>query len=65
VTLTPAYGRDYTSLAKAKADWEAGKDFIIADISNRWDGKPCSKRDCKGQEIMIRYNKLRKIGRVQ
>lgn len=28
-TLTPAYGRDYTTPDAAAADWAAGKDFII------------------------------------
>jgi hypothetical protein len=27
--VTPAYGRDYTSAKAAKADWFAGKDFIM------------------------------------
>ena len=55
-TVIPAYGRDYKSAAAAKQDWQDGKDFIIADLSNRYDGKPCSIRD--GLEVTIRYNKL-------
>lgn len=64
-TVIPAYGRDYTSLAKAKADWDAGKDFIIADLSDPYDGKPCNKRDMKDRHIYVRYNHLRRIGRLQ
>jgi len=45
IVVTPAYGRDYTSKAKAIADWEAGKDFILQDITSRWDGKPINKAD--------------------
>ena len=32
ITLTPAYGRDYSSKANVLADWDANKDFIIQDI---------------------------------
>lgn len=62
-TLTPAYGRDYTSAAKVKADWEAGKDFIIADMFDKYDGKPVNKQDADraGMQVMIRYSGLRKI----
>ena len=58
-TVIPAYGRDYKSAAAAKQDWKDGKDFIIADLSNPYDGKPCSIRD--GLKVPIRYNKLQKI----
>ena len=58
-TVIPAYGRDYKSAAAAKQDWKDGKDFIIADLSNPYDGKPCSHRD--GLKVVIRYNKLQKI----
>ena len=32
LTIGPAYGRDYTSKAKALADWDANKDFTIHDL---------------------------------
>jgi hypothetical protein len=32
ITLTPAYGRDYSSKANVLADWDANKDFVIQDI---------------------------------
>lgn len=60
-TLVPAYGRDYKSAKAARADFAAGKDFLIADISNRWDGKPCSIRDLVPGQIKIRYAKLTKL----
>jgi hypothetical protein len=65
-TVTPAYGRDYTSAKSAKADWAAGKDFIIADIFDRYDGKPINKQDADGAgiTIMIRFNSLRKTTQV-
>ena len=61
-TLTPAYGRDYTSKKAAIKDFREGKDFILNDIMSRWDGKPCSIRDLKkGDSVKIRYGKLRKV----
>jgi hypothetical protein len=61
-TLIPAYGRDYKSAKAAKKDWQEGKDFIIADIFNPWDGKPMSIRDAQpGENFMLRYNRLMKI----
>lgn len=65
VTVTPAYGRDYKSLAAAKADWEAGKDFILQDITSPWDGKPCNKEDMKDAHVIVRYGKMRKTGQLQ
>jgi hypothetical protein len=60
ITLTPAYGRDYTSKAKAIADWEAGKDFILNDFESRWNGKPVNISQLPGK-VLIRYGKLRKV----
>ena len=42
LTLIPAYGRDYASKAKVSEAVKAGKDFIIADISSRWNGRYCN-----------------------
>ena len=61
VTLTPAYGRDYKSAKSVKDDWNAGKDFIIADMSSRWDSKPANKQDMAGQSVLLRYAKLAKL----
>ena len=58
--VVPAYGRDYKSAKSAKADWKAGKYFIINDFFSPYDGKPCSIRDTKDQ-VMIRYDRLRKV----
>ena len=35
ITLIPAYGRDYASAKAVKADWAAGKDFLIAQYGHR------------------------------
>jgi len=65
MTLVPAYGRDYTSAKAVKADWDAGKDFIIRDISSRYDGsyinKQDAERDMKGQSLTFRYKRLAQI----
>ena len=65
--IIPAYGRDYHSIKAVKADFDANKDFIVADFSDRYDGKPVNKDDLKsiGQtSVMVRYSKLRKITNV-
>lgn len=60
--VVPAYGRDYKSAKAAKADWQAGKDFIISDISHPYDMMPASIRDLKEEPyVFIRYDKLRKV----
>ena len=57
MTIGPAYGRNYTSGKAAKADWEAGKDFVILDIFHGC-GRYVSKSDCKaGEFIELRYGK--------
>lgn len=32
LSAVPAYGRDYKSAKDVKADWQAGKDFLIQDL---------------------------------
>lgn len=61
MTLTPAYGRDYTSAAAARADFDAGKDFILNEYGHRYDGKPINKEQIpQGTNVKIRYAQLRK-----
>ena len=61
ITLIPAYGRDYTSKAKVLADWNNGKDFIIASFGHPYDGKPANKQDMGGEQVSIRYKGLKNI----
>lgn len=61
ITLTPAYGRDYKSAKAVKADFEANKDFVIADIMSPDCGRYASKTDLSGEEVRIRYAKLTKV----
>jgi hypothetical protein len=64
ITISPAYGRDYTSKAKALADWDSNKDFVIQDI--RLSGYvsksqvPDLIRDGISK-IMLRYNKMHMV----
>ena len=63
-TLTPAYGRDYTSKTKVLQDFNDGKDFIYNNIMSRYDGKPCNKQDlisANEKTVKIRYAKLTKV----
>jgi hypothetical protein len=61
-TLTPAYGRDPKTSRAALDSWEAGEDWVIADITNPWNGKPCSKRDKEALgAVMLRFNGLKDI----
>lgn len=58
-TLTPAYGRDYTSKEAALTDFRGGKDFNF-NLMGR--NAYCSVRDYnEGDMVKIRYNKLRHV----
>jgi hypothetical protein len=59
-TLTPAYGRDYTSGKDAIASFESGKDFSLASVFHGSGYVSC--RDfVAGDRVSIRYGKLRKV----
>lgn len=58
-TLIPAYGRDYKSQREVTAAWDARKDFLIAGIDAD-AGRYTSKGDWSGNEVTIRYDRLRK-----
>ena len=63
-TLTPAYGRDYKSKKAVLADLKSDKDFLLSDLSSRWDGKPINLSQLveAGYTVVnVRYGKLRKI----
>jgi len=60
ITVTPAYGRDYKSAKAAKADWEDGKDFLVASVGHSGYVSK-SEADEAGLTVYIRYAKLTKI----
>lgn len=65
-TLTPAYGRDYKSAKAARACFLSGNDWILADFTSRWDGKPCSMRDFPpGTKFNLRYKRLTQLCTVE
>jgi len=41
--ILPAYGRKYLSAKAARADFHADKYFILANVFDPYDGKPCNK----------------------
>ena len=62
IGVYPAYGRDYKSKAAVLEAYNAGKDFIIADISSRWNGMAANKSDLAVEgKVKIRYAKLAKV----
>jgi hypothetical protein len=64
MTLIPAYGRDYKSAKAVKADFDAGKDFMIADFSSPDDGRYVNKSQLRGQHF-VRYQQLTKVATVE
>jgi len=66
--LIPAYGRDYKSKKQIQADLEANKDFVIADISSQYNGKPVNLEQIQQigegserteyQTLYVRYKQL-------
>jgi hypothetical protein len=66
MTLTPAYGRDYKSAKAAKEDFNADKDFIIADISSPYDGRPVNKSQLpKGTSVTLRFKRQTQVAVVK
>lgn len=65
VTLTPAYGRDYTSADTALADYDAGKDFVLNSFDR--PNTPINKSQCVAEnfKVTIRYNNNRKTVTVK
>lgn len=62
ITLTPAYGRDYTSVTDVKTAFLNGCDFILQDVTSQWYGKPTNVLDMKpGTKVRIRYFKLARV----
>ena len=60
MTISGAYGKDYKNAKDAKADFLAGKDFVIRSIVHG-AGMYVSKRDLPaGTMVTIRYDKDRK-----
>ncbi len=66
MTVTPAYGRDYKSKKAVFEDWNAGRDFVVAEPGR---GTYINKTDAESQlgtgvTIMARYKGLTMTCRV-
>ncbi len=64
ITIGPAYGRDYTSKAKALADWDANKDFIIHDLFTGGYVNKAQVPDLLRNgitKVLLRYNKMHMV----
>ena len=64
ITLIPNRGRDYPSAMRVLEHLKEGRDFIVADMSSQWDGKPCNIEDLKRAGVMharVRYSQQRKV----
>ena len=61
-TLSPAYGRDYTSKAKVEADLRADRDFILHGLGGR--ATYCNLSDLPDDgraRVLVRYRALRAV----
>jgi len=65
MTVSGAYGRDYTSGKKMKAAWRGGADFIIRDGFSGDYGRYVNRQDYPAGVVMGRYQKDRKVTRLQ
>lgn len=60
--LVPANGRDYRTPVELRRDFEMGRDFLIADMSDPYDGKPVNRASMSfGDSVRVRYARLTKI----
>ena len=55
-SLTPAYGRTYTTKAQVYEAWDSGKDFVVHSFDGR--STYCNKADLPiGAKVQIHYGK--------
>ena len=56
LTVQPAYGRNPKTAKAAKADFQANKDWIVADFMHPYSGKPVNKEQLAGYRVTLRFN---------
>ena len=62
MSLVPANGRDYRSQKAVLEGINSGKDFIIRDMFDPYDGKPINIQDMEvGRSYYVRYARNRKV----
>ncbi len=61
LTVTP-YMTDYKTAKAAKESWGTGKDWVVNDMFNPWDGKPINQSQAveAGYSITLRFCRLTK-----
>jgi hypothetical protein len=67
ITVTPAYGRDYTSGPAVLLAWQEGMDFQIVGLhpdSGRYINNRDAKRHAGDAEVWVRYSNLTKTIKV-
>lgn len=61
ITVNAAYGRSYKSAKAVKADFDAGKDFVIVDVSSPHYGGYVNKADlAPGDSLHVYFDNDRK-----
>jgi|10_taG_2_1085330.scaffolds.fasta_scaffold16055_5 hypothetical protein len=73
MTVSPAYGKDYTTAKDAIAAWNSGKDFIIRSVNHPYRGMYVSRWEVANETLVIptvetvyiRYNKETAICKVK
>lgn len=67
IQIAPLDGRDYSSSQKAITDFDKGRNFIVLDIHNKYNGKPVNKLQLVGkyEQVTIRYNGLKRSTNIQ
>lgn len=64
LTLIPVPYRDYKQATAVIADFNAGKDFHVCDMSSAHDGRACTRAELEQagvREVRIRFNRLTKV----
>jgi len=61
MTVRAAYGRVYRNQKEIQVDWDAGRDFMIADIFH--GGGTCVNKDDapKGEYVNVRYDNDQRV----
>jgi hypothetical protein len=65
--LSPAYGRDFKSALAVRIALAEGKDFILNEPGNRYDGKPVNLpqlRETGRTVVYVRYAANRRVARI-
>ena len=66
LSVVPAYGKDFTSQKAIREHFDNNGDFLIQDISSRYDGSYVNREDLINfdapyKHLKVRYKKLREV----